>query len=87
MLPDKIYIGTADLAFDTPRLEREQVPEVPANTKQNPNGSYDAIIDGYKCRWRYRNYTLMVFIRYHKEKKAKAKHPWKEIYIHPNYKS
>lgn len=71
------------------KLKLKDVPEMPAGTKQNPNGSYDAIVDGFEYRWRFERKKLMLFIRYnpdrHKSTKENYVFPWKDIYSHPLY--
>lgn len=62
---------------------------MPPDTEQNPNGSYDANIDGYDCRWRFRGKKVMLFIRYNPKRQTSTKEnyvpPFKDTYLHPDY--
>lgn len=74
------------------KLKSSEVPKMPKGTAINVNGSYDAIVDGFDCRWRFfDNGEVAVFIRYnpnrHKtDKKGRTlEHPWEDCFVHPEY--
>lgn len=62
---------------------------MPKGTLMNDNGSYDAVVDGYDFRWRFRGKKVMLFIRYDPLRNTSSKEnyvfPFLDTYTHPDY--